>query len=205
MHVTIRRFVKPRTRRSQASRVCRRTTSSGHRGRGDLVSAYDSERCQGFQPPSGRSGCEKTLPIRLPACQRCLQARRSPAARRSRRSAGPSVRECPLTGVSAGRSRMYTAHMDRVLLPLLCLVVAPVAAFYVGSEAAQTAVDASDAPLAILLGGGTVVALSTIAARSFGRSWTRAATWALASLTATGLLWLVLVVVVFVVLGFEPA
>jgi hypothetical protein len=94
--------------------------------------------------------------------------------------------------------------MDRVLLSLLCLVVAPVAAFFVGSEAAQTAVDSSDAPLSILLGGGTAVALSIGAARSFRRPWTHAARWAVASLAASGLLWVVVVFVVFVVLDFEP-
>jgi peptidoglycan/LPS O-acetylase OafA/YrhL len=94
--------------------------------------------------------------------------------------------------------------MHRALLAVVCLVVAPVAAFYVGSEAAQTAVDASDAPLSAALGAGTAVAISVMAARGLGRTWAQSARWAAASLAAAGLLWVLVVVFVFVILDFEP-
>jgi hypothetical protein len=91
-----------------------------------------------------------------------------------------------------------------MILSVFCLVVAPVAAFFVGSEAAQTAADASDAPFSLVLGGGTAVALTTVAARSFGRTWTSAARWAVASLAATGVLLLLAVVFLFFILDFQP-
>ena len=94
--------------------------------------------------------------------------------------------------------------MARASLAVFCLVVAPIAAFYVGSEAAQTAVDDSDAPLSAVLGGGTAVVLSVLAARGFGRTWARSAKWAVASLVAAGVLWIVSVVLLYFILDFEP-
>lgn len=104
--------------------------------------------------------------------------------------------------LSSGRGLPIRIVLWGISLRFFCLTIAPIMGFLAGSIVAQGPSHESDALSSAVVGGGTPAALSFLAARLLGRPAACAVKWAAASIAATGVFWVVFVLLFF--LSFKP-